>query len=93
MQKEIFQKLVKKLDEQCECVLIGSEVDYRRLIAKRSVDQVRLKSAFFFSLYTVLHDFLQIDALVPLSKLIYVSHFDCWRITPAKTRATFLLIT
>ncbi|KAI5669577.1 hypothetical protein M9H77_19430 [Catharanthus roseus] len=40
MQKEIFQKLVKKLDEQCECVLIGSELDYRRLIAKRSVDQV-----------------------------------------------------
>ncbi|CAI9096677.1 OLC1v1032875C1 [Oldenlandia corymbosa var. corymbosa] len=40
MQKEIFQKLVHKLDEQCEIILIGSEIDYRRLIAKASVDEV-----------------------------------------------------
>ncbi|XP_069155451.1 uncharacterized protein [Solanum lycopersicum] len=40
MQKEIFQKLLKKLEEHCETVLIGSEVDYRRLIAQRSIDQV-----------------------------------------------------
>lgn len=40
MQKEIFQKLLKKLEEHCGTVLIGSEVDYRRLIAQRSIDQV-----------------------------------------------------
>lgn len=40
MQKEIFQKLVAKLDEQCDNFLIGSEIDYRRLIAKRTVDQL-----------------------------------------------------
>ncbi|KAF3680083.1 putative pentatricopeptide repeat-containing protein-like, partial [Capsicum annuum] len=39
MQKEIFQKLLKNLDKHCETVLIGSEVDYRRLIAQRSIDQ------------------------------------------------------
>lgn len=41
MQKEIFQKLLKKLEEHCGTVLIGSEVDYRRLIAQRSIDQAR----------------------------------------------------
>ncbi|KAM3308525.1 AFG1-like ATPase isoform X2 [Capsicum chacoense] len=40
MQKEIFQKLLKNLDKHCETVLMGSEVDYRRLIAQRSIDQV-----------------------------------------------------
>ncbi|XP_060212321.1 uncharacterized protein LOC132639954 isoform X2 [Lycium barbarum] len=40
MQREIFQKLLKNLDKHCETVLIGSEVDYRRLIAERSTDQV-----------------------------------------------------
>ncbi|MCD7446625.1 hypothetical protein HAX54_012110 [Datura stramonium] len=40
MQKEIFQKLLKNLEQHCETVLIGSEVDYRRLIAQRSIDQV-----------------------------------------------------
>ncbi|KAK4365769.1 hypothetical protein RND71_013649 [Anisodus tanguticus] len=40
MQKEIFQKLLKNLEKHCETVLIGSEVDYRRLIAQRSIDQV-----------------------------------------------------
>lgn len=44
MQKEIFQKLVAKLDEQCDNCLIGSEIDYRRLIAKRSIDQVSMKA-------------------------------------------------
>lgn len=45
MQKEIFQKFVAKLNEHCENVLIGSEVDYRRVIAQnqRSKDQVRVK--------------------------------------------------
>ncbi|KAH9760717.1 AFG1-like ATPase family protein [Citrus sinensis] len=40
MQREIFQKLVAKLEKHCEIIPIGSEVDYRRLIAQRSIDQV-----------------------------------------------------
>lgn len=40
MQKEIFQKLVEKLEEHCRNILIGSEIDYRRLIAQRSINQV-----------------------------------------------------
>uniref|UniRef100_A0A5B7ANM5 Putative ATPase N2B isoform X1 n=1 Tax=Davidia involucrata TaxID=16924 RepID=A0A5B7ANM5_DAVIN len=40
MQREIFLKFVAKLEEHCENVLIGSEIDYRRLIAQRSIDQV-----------------------------------------------------
>ncbi|XVF89300.1 hypothetical protein PTKIN_Ptkin19aG0119200 [Pterospermum kingtungense] len=40
MQREIFLKLVKKLEEHCEIILIGSEIDYRRLIAQRSIDKV-----------------------------------------------------
>lgn len=45
MQKEIFQKFVTKLNEHCENVLIGSEIDYRRVIAQnqRSKDQVSVK--------------------------------------------------
>lgn len=42
MQKDIFQNFVTKLEEHCEFVLIGSEIDYRRFIAQRSFDQVRL---------------------------------------------------
>lgn len=42
MQKEIFLKLVEKLEDHCQNVLIGSEIDYRRLIAQRSVNQVRV---------------------------------------------------
>ena len=40
MQREIFQKFLAKLEEHCEIVYIGSEIDYRRLIAQRSIDQV-----------------------------------------------------
>ncbi|XP_074278886.1 uncharacterized protein LOC141602565 [Silene latifolia] len=40
MQKEIFLQLVEKLEDHCEIVPIGSEIDYRRLIAQRSVNQV-----------------------------------------------------
>lgn len=40
MQWEIFQKLVAKLEKHCEVIPIGSEIDYRRLIAQRSIDQV-----------------------------------------------------
>lgn len=41
MQKEIFQKLVEKMEEHCQIVPIGSEIDYRRLIAQKSVNQVQ----------------------------------------------------
>jgi len=41
MQWEIFLKFLAKLEEHCEIVLIGSEIDYRRLISQRSIDQVR----------------------------------------------------
>lgn len=40
MQREIFLKFIDKLREHCDTVLIGSEVDYRRLIAQRFVYQV-----------------------------------------------------
>ncbi|XP_038695339.1 putative ATPase N2B isoform X2 [Tripterygium wilfordii] len=40
MQREIFLKLVAKLEERCEIVPIESETDYRRLIAQTSEDQV-----------------------------------------------------
>ncbi|TKY58153.1 Lactation elevated protein 1 [Spatholobus suberectus] len=40
MQKEIFLKLVSKLEEHCEKVLIGSEIDYRCFIAQKSENQV-----------------------------------------------------
>ncbi|CAO2820736.1 unnamed protein product [Amaranthus hypochondriacus] len=39
MQKEIFLKLVEKLEEHCQNVLIGSEIDYRRLISQSSINQ------------------------------------------------------
>ncbi|CAL5429073.1 unnamed protein product [Camellia sinensis] len=40
MQREIFLKFVAKLEEQCENVLIGSEIDYRRIIAQSSIAKV-----------------------------------------------------
>ncbi|KAJ8637578.1 hypothetical protein MRB53_011845 [Persea americana] len=40
MQREIFQKLVSHLGEHCQNIFVGSEIDYRRLIAKRTVEQV-----------------------------------------------------
>ncbi|XP_043687071.1 putative ATPase N2B isoform X1 [Telopea speciosissima] len=40
MQRDIFLKFVAKLGEHCQNVLVGSEIDYRRLIAQRTVDQV-----------------------------------------------------
>ncbi|KAK4757755.1 hypothetical protein SAY87_019056 [Trapa incisa] len=39
MQREIFLKFVEKLQGHCENILIGSEIDYRRHIAKQFVDQ------------------------------------------------------
>uniref|UniRef100_A0A2N9E203 ATPase AAA-type core domain-containing protein n=1 Tax=Fagus sylvatica TaxID=28930 RepID=A0A2N9E203_FAGSY len=43
MQWEIFLKFIAKLEEHCEIVLIGSEIDYRRLIAQRSIDQAYIQ--------------------------------------------------
>ncbi|XP_010250073.1 PREDICTED: lactation elevated protein 1 isoform X2 [Nelumbo nucifera] len=40
MQREIFLKFVAKLEQHCQIVAVGSEIDYRRYIAKRSIDQV-----------------------------------------------------
>ncbi|KAJ9555024.1 hypothetical protein OSB04_009638 [Centaurea solstitialis] len=40
MQWEIFLKLLAKLEDHCETVLIGSETDYRRLISQRSINRV-----------------------------------------------------
>ncbi|PIN23983.1 putative ATPase [Handroanthus impetiginosus] len=39
MQKEIFQDFLSRLEEQCENLLIGSEIDYRRHIAQCSIDE------------------------------------------------------
>lgn len=49
MQKEIFDKFISKLEKHCEIISIGSEVDYRRVAAKNSVEHVRI----FHSLYII----------------------------------------
>ncbi|KAF8389103.1 hypothetical protein HHK36_025788 [Tetracentron sinense] len=41
MQWEIFLKFASKLEEHCQNVLIGNEIDYRRLIAGRTIDQAQ----------------------------------------------------
>lgn len=41
MQREIFQKFVTKLEGHCKNILVESEIDYRRLIAQRSIVQVK----------------------------------------------------
>lgn len=41
MQREIFLKFIDKMQDHCETVLIGSDVDYRRLIAHKFVHEVR----------------------------------------------------
>ncbi|XP_077247860.1 AFG1-like ATPase family protein isoform X2 [Tasmannia lanceolata] len=40
MQKDIFLKFVAKMTEHCQNILVGSEIDYRRLIAKCTIEQV-----------------------------------------------------
>ncbi|CAN1169239.1 AFG1-like ATPase [Linum perenne] len=40
MQREIFHKLLTKIEEHCETILIGSEIDYRRFAAQRCENQV-----------------------------------------------------
>ncbi|KAI4380958.1 hypothetical protein MLD38_007084 [Melastoma candidum] len=39
MQRDIFLKLVDKMTEHCENILIGSEIDYRRFIAREHAEQ------------------------------------------------------
>ncbi|KAL0297164.1 UNVERIFIED_CONTAM: putative ATPase N2B [Sesamum radiatum] len=48
MQREIFQEFVARLEEHCEIVLIGSEIDYRRHIAESSIDQARNFETHYF---------------------------------------------
>lgn len=61
MQKEIFHKLVSKLEQHCNNILIGCEIDYRRFIAQRSVNQVRCLVLFLpssvFIYVQILHKF------------------------------------
>lgn len=40
MQLDIFFKLVAKLEENCSNIFVGDEIDYRRLIPKKILDQV-----------------------------------------------------
>lgn len=40
MVPEFFQNLLSNLEEHCEKVLVGSEIDYRRFIAQRSENRV-----------------------------------------------------
>ncbi|KAJ0481212.1 putative ATPase, AFG1, P-loop containing nucleoside triphosphate hydrolase [Helianthus annuus] len=49
MQWEIFLKLLDKLEDHCETVLIGSETDYRRLLSQRSVNLV----TYFYPLNSI----------------------------------------
>ncbi|XP_073042531.1 uncharacterized protein [Primulina eburnea] len=39
MQRDIFMEFVTRLEEHCENVVIGSDIDYRRQIGQRSIDQ------------------------------------------------------
>ncbi|KAK3438179.1 hypothetical protein EUGRSUZ_C02795 [Eucalyptus grandis] len=39
MQRDIFLKLVRKLEEHCQTILIGRDIDYQCLIAERCVEQ------------------------------------------------------
>ncbi|KAI7754991.1 hypothetical protein M8C21_016355 [Ambrosia artemisiifolia] len=49
MQWEIFLKLLDKLEDHCETVLIGSETDYRRLLSQRSINLV----TYFYPLNSI----------------------------------------
>lgn len=80
MQREIFQQLVSNLEEHCQNVLVGSEIDYRRLIAKRSVEQVSFFYFFKFALFSCMHSgFYMCSCAIFLLNLFhlwqYVVHF------------------
>lgn len=77
MQRGIFLKLLAKLEEHCKNVLIGSEIDYRRLIAQRSIDQVTFGKIQFQSPCYILMNGLLIcvcvcSLLASLSVLFFV---------------------
>ncbi|XP_042424153.1 AFG1-like ATPase isoform X2 [Zingiber officinale] len=40
MQKDIFLSFLLKLEESCQKILVGSDIDYRRLIPNKRMDQV-----------------------------------------------------
>ncbi|GAV88371.1 AFG1_ATPase domain-containing protein [Cephalotus follicularis] len=40
MQREIFLKFLSKLEDHCEIIPIGNEIDYRRFMAESCIDQV-----------------------------------------------------
>ncbi|MCH87889.1 AFG1-family ATPase, partial [Trifolium medium] len=46
MVPEFFQNLLSNLEKHCEKVLVGSEIDYRRFIAQRSVNRVSANLPF-----------------------------------------------
>ncbi|KAL4195146.1 hypothetical protein AMTRI_Chr05g63100 [Amborella trichopoda] len=39
MQKEIFLRFVAELEDHCRNILVGSEIDYRRLLASKTCDK------------------------------------------------------
>ncbi|XP_073128674.1 uncharacterized protein [Henckelia pumila] len=39
MQRDIFMEFVTRLEEHCENVVIGSDIDYRRQMGQKSIDQ------------------------------------------------------
>ncbi|CAA6666388.1 unnamed protein product [Spirodela intermedia] len=51
MQLDIFLKFVSEMEENCQKLLIGSEIDYRRCIANGNLD----KNLFFWPLDTNTH--------------------------------------
>lgn len=51
MQLDIFLKFVSEMEDNCQKLLIGSEIDYRRCIANGNLDKVRdMKNCVFFFL-------------------------------------------
>ena len=41
MQRDIFLKFVSEMEGNCKKLLIGSEIDYRRCMARGNSDEVR----------------------------------------------------
>ncbi|KAI3454196.1 hypothetical protein Pfo_010859 [Paulownia fortunei] len=67
MQKEIFQEFLARLEEHCENVLIGSEIDYRRHIAQIGCKAYKLFKMCFslicnFLVYLQSHYFWPLDS-------------------------------